>query len=153
MAGRAGAFLREWTFATLIGYGTGFPLTPIVLSAVRGTGVTGNIRANYTGAPVYAAPAGMFLNPAAFAPPAPGEWGNAGRNTITGPAQFTMNVSVGRTFRWGDRFNADLRVDATNALNHPVFPSWNTLITSTQFGLPNPANAMRTVQTTLRVRF
>ena len=52
-----------------------------------------------------------------------------------------------------DLLNADLRIDATNALNHPVFPSWNTVITSAQFGLPNPAGQMRTLQTTLRVRF
>jgi hypothetical protein len=44
-------------------------------------------------------------------------------------------------------------VDATNVLNHPVFPSWNTIITSAQFGFPNPAGQMRTIQTTLRVRF
>lgn len=153
MTGRSGAFLHEWTIATTFGYATGLPLTPTYLAAVRGTGVTGNIRANYTGASLYDAPPGLHLNPAAVAPPTPGLWGNAGRNTITGPGQLTMNVSLGRTFRWGDRFYADLRVDANNALNHPVFPSWNTLITSPQFGLPNPAKAMRTVQTTLRVRF
>jgi trimeric autotransporter adhesin len=44
-------------------------------------------------------------------------------------------------------------VDATNALNHVTFPSWNTTVTSTQFGLPNPANAMRSVQTSVRLRF
>jgi hypothetical protein len=120
---------------------------------VQGTGVTGSIRANYTGADPYDAPAGLHLNPAAFAAPASGQWGNAGRNSITGPAQFSLNASAGRTFRWGDRLTADLRVDASNALNHPVFPSWNTVIGSAQFGLPNPAGAMRTLQTTLRVRF
>jgi hypothetical protein len=52
-----------------------------------------------------------------------------------------------------DRFSLDLRVDATNALNHVTFPSWNTTVTSEQFGLPNPANAMRSLQTTVRVRF
>jgi hypothetical protein len=52
-----------------------------------------------------------------------------------------------------DRFNLDLRVDATNAFNHVTFTSWNTTITSAQFGLPTNANAMRSMQTTLRVRF
>ncbi|MGF2075464.1 hypothetical protein, partial [Enterococcus casseliflavus] len=91
---------------------------------------------------------GLFLNPAAYAAPASGRWGNAGRNTITGPAQFTLNASLGRVFRLNDRLNFDLRIDAANALNHPVFPSWNTTVTNSQFGLPNPANPMRTVQTT-----
>jgi hypothetical protein len=64
-----------------------------------------------------------------------------------------MNASVMRSFRWGERVSADLNVSANNVLNHPVFPSWNTLITSAQFGLPNPAGQMRTVQTSLRMRF
>lgn len=151
--GRVGAFSREWTFTTQINYGTGLPLTPTSFSPVGGTGVTGSIRANYTGADPYQAPPGLFLNPAAYSAPGLGQWGNAGRNTITGPSQFTTNASASRTFRWGDRFTADLRVEATNLLNHPVFPSWNTVITSAQFGLPNPAGQMRSLTTILRVRF
>jgi hypothetical protein len=52
-----------------------------------------------------------------------------------------------------DRFNLDLRIDSTNALNHVTFTSWNTTINNAQFGLPVSANAMRTLQTTLRLRF
>lgn len=152
-SGRMGTFLREWTVAAQLNFGTGLPLTPTSFASVQGTGVTGSIRANYTGADPYNAPAGLHLNPAAYVAPAPDRWGNAGRNTITGPAQFTLNGSFARTFRWGDHLNADLRVDATNVLNHPVFPSWNTIITSAQFGLANPAGQMRTLQTSLRVRY
>jgi hypothetical protein len=153
LGGWKGALLKEWTIATQITAGTGFPLTPVYITAVRGTGVTGSIRPDYTGASVYAAPPGFFLNSAAYAPPAAGQWGNAGRNSITGPAQFTLNASMGRTFRLNDTLNMDLRVDATNALNHVTYPSWNTNITSAQFGLPGSANAMRNVQTSLRIRF
>jgi hypothetical protein len=151
--GWKGAFFKEWTFATQISAGSGLPLTPVYLAAVQGTGVTGPLRPNYTGAPLYSSPAGLFLNPAAYVAPASGQWGNAGRNSITGPSQFTLNASLGRTFRMGDRFNLDLRVDSTNALNHVVFGAWNTTVTSTQFGLPITPNAMRSAQTTLRVRF
>jgi hypothetical protein len=152
-SGRKGAIFREWTLVTQLNVATGKPLTPTYFSPVRGTGVTGSIRGDYTGADLYDAPPGLYLNPAAYVAPAAGRWGNAGRNTITGPRQLTFNAAATRTFRWGDRLNADLRVEAANALNHPVFPSWNTIITSAQFGLPNPAGQMRTVQTTLRVRF
>ncbi len=152
-SGRSGMFLREWTFSSTINYGTGLPLTPTSPAPVRGTGVTGPIRANYTGADPYDAPAGLFLNPAAYTAPGPGQWGNAGRNTLTGPSQLSMNASATRTFRWGDRVNADLNVSASNVLNHPVFPSWNAVITSSQFGLPNAPGQMRAVQTSLRMRF
>ena len=60
---------------------------------------------------------------------------------------------MARTFRLGDRWNADLRFDATNALNHVTYPAWNTNINSAQFGLPATANPMRSMQTTFRVRF
>jgi hypothetical protein len=120
---------------------------------VRGTGVTGSIRPDETGVAVDRAPEGLFLNPAAYAPPASGHWGNAGRNSITGPGQFTLNGSVARTFRMSDRISVDLRVDARNALNNVTYPSWNTAITSSQFGLPSTANPMRSLQTTLRMRF
>ena len=153
LEGWRGSLFKEWTFATQITAGSGLPLTPTYLAAVSGTGVTGSIRPDYTGASVYAAPPGLFLNPAAYAAPPLGQWGNAGRDSITGPAQFALNASLGRTFRWGDRMNIDLRIDSTNALNHVTFTSWNTTVTSTQFGLPVAANAMRSVQTTLRLRF
>ena len=129
------------------------PLTPIYLTAVRGTGVSGSIRPDYTGADVNAAPNGLHLNPAAFAAPALGQWGNAGRNSLSGPGQFSLGMSAGRTFRVGDKLNLDVRADAQNALNHVTYPSWNATVTSVQFGLPMSANAMRVIQTTMRLRF
>jgi hypothetical protein len=125
----------------------------LYLVAVPGTGVTGTIRPDATGAPVYSAPAGLFLNPAAYAPPASGQWGDAGRGSIQGPIQFSLNGSLARTIRLKEPFNLDLRFDATNLLNHVTYTGWNTVINSTQFGVPVAANAMRTVQTTMRLRF
>jgi hypothetical protein len=153
LSGWRGALFKEWTLATQVNAGSGLPLTPVYLAAVNGTGVTGPIRPEYTGAALYAAPAGMALNPAAFVAPPSGEWGNAGRNSITGPAQFSLNASLGRTFRVSDRLNLDVRVDSTNALNHVNYTSWNTTINSPLFGLPVSANQMRSMQTTLRLRF
>jgi len=149
LRGWTGAAFKGWTFVTQISAGSGLPETPVYVAAVHGTGVTGSIRPDYVGGSIYAGPPGYFLNPAAFAAPAPGQWGNAGRNIIIGPSQFSMNASMSRTFQ--DK--VDLRFDAVNALNHVTFPSWNTTVTSTQFGLPTQANAMRSLQVTLRLRF
>ena len=148
------ALAKDWTFTSAIVLGSGLPLTPTVQSLVaRGTGVTGTVRADVTGLPVYAAPAGRYLNPAAFVAPLPGEWGDAGRNILTGPMQFSLNSSFGRVFRLGERRSVDLRFDSTNVLNHVTYTSWNTIVGNPQFGLPTAANAMRTVQATLRFRF
>jgi len=151
--GWKGALVKEWTFASAITAGSGLPETPIYFDTIPGTAVTGSIRPNYTGRALYAASPGLFLNPAAFTAPTPGEWGNAGRNSIIGPARFSFNASLARTFRLSDRLNLDLRIDSTNALNHVNFTAWNTTINSPQFGLPQAAEAMRSLQTTLRVRF
>ena len=153
LSGWRGAVLKEWTASTQINAATGLPLTPQYQGIVQGTGVSGPIRPNYTGASIYDAPSGLFLNPAAYTAPTPGQWGNAGRNTITGPSQFSLNASAQRTFRINDRFSATLQISSTNALNHPTFPSWVTLISSAQFGLQNPANPMRSVLTSVRVTF
>ncbi len=153
LKGWTGALLKEWTFATLITAGSGLPENPVYFAAVPGTGVSGSIRPDYTGAPLYAAPSGLSLNPAAFAAPLAGQWGNAGRNIISGPVQFTLNATAGRTFRLRDRLNLDLRFDATNALNHVTYTNWVTVINNAQFGLPASANAMRSIQTMLRLRF
>jgi hypothetical protein len=151
--GWKGALFKEWTFGSQITAGTGLPLTPIYLTAVGGTGVTGSIRPDYTGAPLDVAPRGLHLNPAAYSLPASGHWGDAGRNSITGPAQFTLNASLGRVFQITDRLSLDFRIDATNALNNVTFPNWNTTVSSAQFGLPTTANAMRSLETTVRLRF
>jgi hypothetical protein len=153
LSGWRGAMFKEWTITTQISAGSGLPQTPIYVAAVQGTGVTGSIRPNYTGASLYDAPEGFALNPAAVAKPLPGQWGDAGRNSITGPAQFSLDASLGRTFRLGDRLNADLRIDSTNALNHVTYQSWNTNINNAQFGLPTAANKMRMAKIGLRVRF
>jgi trimeric autotransporter adhesin len=153
LGGWKGALFKEWTLAGQLNLGSGLPQTPTYLATVRGIGVTGNLRPDLTGAPIGAAPVGFFLNPAAFRIPPEGQWGTAGRNSITGPSQFSLNASLGRSFPWRDRYNIDVRLDATNVLNHVTFKNWNTQITSAQFGLPASADAMRSIQTTVRLRF
>jgi hypothetical protein len=165
LSGWRGKILKRWTVLGQFAAGSGLPQTPIYLAAVTGTGFTGSIRPNVTGASVYDAPAGFHLNAAAFAAPLAGQWGDARRNSITGPNTFTFNASLARSFRLKDRYNLDLRVDSTNLLNHVVFTSWNTTLNpasnpsinpslnSPLFGLPAAANAMRSLQTTMRLRF
>lgn len=153
MNGWAGRLLKEWTVLTQITAGTGTPETPVFLAAVPGAGFTNIIRPNATGAPLYVSRGQLHLNSAAFTAPTPGQWGTAARDSITGPNQFTLDGSLARTFRPGRRFYLDARVDATNLLNHAQFTAWNTTFNNAQFGLPMAANAMRSLQTTLRLRF
>ncbi len=156
MGGWAGRLLKEWTFTTTIAAGTGFPETPIFPAAVPGTGVSGMlspIRPDLTGASINNASAGRHVNAAAYTAPVAGQWGNAGRDSITGPGQFTLNSSLNRTFRPRGKLYLDLQINSTNTLNHPEFTSWYTTYGLAQFGLPQTAGAMRSLQTVLRLRF
>jgi hypothetical protein len=153
MKGWAGRLLKEWTVLSQIDTGTGTPETPIYLAAIPGAGFTNIIRPNATGAPLYTSRGELHLNDAAYAAPVPGQWGTAARDSITGPNQFSLDSSLARTFRPHGRLFLDARVDATNLLNHAAFSGWNTTVNSAQFGLPVAANPMRTLQTTLRLRF
>jgi hypothetical protein len=153
MNGWAGRLLKEWTILSKLSVGTGLPETPVYLATVPGTGVTGSIRPDVTGAPIDATRSGVHLNPTAYAAPLMGQWGTAGRDSITGPGQFSLDTSLARTFRPKPRFYLDARVDATNLLNHGVFTGWNTAVNSTQFGVPVAVNPMRSLETTVRLRF
>jgi hypothetical protein len=154
MTGWRGATLKEWTIVTSITAGSGLPETPIYFATVPGTGFTGTIRPNLTGASVTATTTpGAHLNAAAYTAPTAGQWGDARRDSITGPAQFSMNGSFSRTFRLKDGFNLDIRLDGTNVLNHVVYSSWNTIVNGSTFGAPASANGMRTVQITTRLRY
>ncbi len=147
--GWQGAAFKGWTLTSQINAGSGLPETPSYSVAVAGTGVIGPIRPDPTGISVTAVPPGRHLNPAAYTAPLGGQWGTAGRNSIVGPATFSLNAALARTFAE----NLDLRFDSTNVLNHVTYTSWNTSILSGQFGLPVSANAMRSLQATLRWRF
>jgi hypothetical protein len=151
--GARGRLLKDWTLTTNLSAGSGQPLTPVYLTSVPGTGSVGSIRASTTGAPADAIDSGYYLNPAAYGPPAAGQWGNAGRNSVAGPATFSLNSGIARTFRVGNRLNFDFRIDATNVLNRVVYNGVSMFVTSPQFGQPNRANTMRKLQSSLRVRF
>jgi hypothetical protein len=143
----------QWTMSAQLTVGSGTPLSPVLLAPVAGTGITGSLRPDVTGAPINVDADGRQVNPAAFAAPGAGQWGNAGRNSIRGPSQFELNASFARSFRFNQRTSLDFRIDATNLLNRVTYPDWNTLVGSTQFGLPTRANGMRTLQPSIRLNF
>jgi len=156
MSGWKGRLLKDWTFINTISVRTGSPLTATAggnRSVVSGTGVTGPIRASATGISLDPPTPGYGFNILAFATPAAGEWGTAGRNVIPGPSIFSLNGSLGRAFRLGERKNLNFRMDVTNALNQVIITNWGTILSSSTFGLPTNAAGMRRMNATLRFTF
>ena len=76
-----------------------------------------------------------WLNPAAFAPPAPGAYGNLGAYNILGPGMFQVDLALSRTFTVGEGKTVQLRAEAFNLPNHmnPGNPV-STLNSSGTFG-------------------
>src|ERR1017187_10334745 len=112
-------FLGGWTVSGNTLLQSGAPLTAFVLgnqSDSAGTGIIGSARASATGLPIRAG-AGFF-NVRAFTTPAPGQYGNAGRNTIPGPGWFSMTFSLQRTFSVGEHKQLQVRITSTNVTNH-----------------------------------
>ncbi len=72
---------------------------------------------------------------AKFSIPAPGEFGNTGRNFLTGPGFFNMDLALLKRFGLGrEGWQLELRGDFTNVTNSPSFGFPTATITSTIFG-------------------
>jgi hypothetical protein len=59
-----------------------------------------------------------WFNTAAFAIPAQGTYGNAGRNSLVGPAFWDLDTSVFRQFPVGEGRQFEFRAEAFNLANH-----------------------------------
>ena len=144
--------IRGWQLFGGYNLTSGSPFTATVTGDPSGTGING-ARAEATGLPVE--DGSGYFNPAAFAVPATGTYGNAGRNTIPGIWNFSMNASAMRSFRIGERRRLALTFSTQNPLNHPSITGIYTVIGSqTQLpGTPTSAGNMRTVTAQARFTF
>jgi len=143
--------LRGWTVGGVLNATSGTPFTATINGDSSGTGYTGDARAQATGQPVTTGSG--FFNPLAFAVPAPGTFGDAGRDTVPGIPQFTLTASFFRSFRIDDKRRIEFRIDSTNPVNHVNITGINTTVGSIQYGLPTNAGAMRSMTATVRLRF
>ncbi|WP_321471864.1 hypothetical protein [uncultured Paludibaculum sp.] len=139
---------------------SGFPFTISVFGDTANTGtVLGEnpVRANYTGQPVLGPgthTAQQWFNPLAFSAPAPYTFGNAGRNTVYGPALQTLDVATARTFVVTEAARFQLRLEAFNALNKVNLGTPNRFVNTAQFGtITESSTPGRQIQVSARFSF
>ncbi|MBZ5617124.1 MAG: TonB-dependent receptor [Acidobacteriia bacterium] len=149
--------LTGWTLNGTFTANSGQPLTAYISGNLAGTtkgnAISGNFRAEATGESVDSG-AFSFFNENAFVAPSPGEYGNAGRNTIPGPALISVSGALNRAWRFGDtRRQLQLRLSANNVLNHVQITGFGTTVNSATYGLPTAASATRSVTLNLRFGF
>jgi hypothetical protein len=63
----------------------------------------------------------QFINPAAFATPAPGQFGNFPRNELSGPGFWQADLILNKRFRMTESMNFEFRTEFFNIFNHTNF--------------------------------
>ncbi|WP_263381357.1 Plug and carboxypeptidase regulatory-like domain-containing protein [Granulicella arctica] len=145
-----------WTGSPCLNSGAGGAGDSCDLQATGnlGNGGFGHIRPDYVGGqvrikPSHNVPAGefpMWFNPAAFAVPANGSFGNFHRNTIYGPGVDNYNVSLYKNLNVTENVRFQLRFEAYNVFNHTQWGTINTGLSApdtpgTSFGASNAGSS------------
>jgi len=153
------ALLNDWTISTIITLQSGAPLT-ITSGLDRNFDGLTNDRADIIGNPTLDAgrPRAelieQWFNTAAFAQPAIGLDGSAGRSIVDGPGYRNVDLGVFRDIRLAGRAVFQFRLEATNVLNivNLQNPGTNFNAPAT-FAKIRSARDMRRIQLGARVSF
>ena len=155
--------LDNWQLSGITLFQTGAPFTPgfTTTNGADITGSTDGARIDVISNPYDSIPAGHYFNPAAFALPAKGTFGNAGPNILYGPGINNWDLSLTKRFLLGESRVLSLRGEAFNVWNHTqfsgVYATANFQPTGAQidptFGLPSSARLPRNVQLSARFNF
>jgi hypothetical protein len=161
-AGPARRFLGDWQLSGVTTIQSGTPYTAQILGNLSnraGTAAISNLRADATGVPVVLPRSERttldFFDTAAFSLPAPGNYGDAGRDTIPGPGFVNFNMSLDKqvVFSREHGIQGDFRVSSDNIFNTPKFTGLATTVNGEGFGRVTSVGAMRSVIFSLRLRF
>jgi hypothetical protein len=96
----------------------------------------------------------FFFNPAAFANPAAGTFGNSTRDILRNPGDQQWDIALFKNFALGGMRKVQFRAEVFNFPNHPNLNSPNMDITSPNFGrVISKDNSRRDVQLALRFLF
>ena len=85
--------------------------------------------------------------------PADSPFGDVGRNTIQGPGQFVIDMSISKTFPIKEFRALELRLTASNVFNSINYTSLGTVVNSPSFGQVTSAGTTRRVTMYARFRF
>jgi len=129
---------KGWQLNALLTFATGQPLNILAGTNVSETGENQD-RVNVIGnpfadVPVIAGPAVQYLNPAAFAKPAPGTFGNIGRDLYYGPGLGSVDFSVFKKVPITERISAEFRAEIFNLFNRTNWANPNVTFSSSSFG-------------------
>lgn len=156
-----GALLHNWQVNGLIALRTGRPIN--ILSG-RDDALSGtqNQRPDVVGDHRFASDRSRgekiqaWFNRAAFAFPAPGQYGNAGRNALIGPSSAVTNLALFKSFALPGRegLHLQFRFECFNAFNSVNLGQPNaSLSAGASMGRITSANDARVIQLALKLKF
>ena len=151
------AIVGGWQMGSIVTLQSGFPVTVLDGKDQSNTGHQYD-RPNATGI-ASALPRGSqdpqrFFNTAAYALEPFGSYGNAGRNTVTGPGLMSWDFSTLKLFPIKEQRNLEFRFEVFNMPNHPNWGLPNTTVTSASFGKIRATSVnMRELQFALKLNF
>jgi hypothetical protein len=85
--------------------------------------------------------------------PQPGRQGTLGQNTVENLGVIRFDANLSKTFRISETKSLQVRIDATNVLNHPTPGGPSFSINSDNFGLSTTKTGNRNFQGQLRLTF
>jgi hypothetical protein len=94
-----------------------------------------------------------YLNPAAFAQPALGTFGNTGRASIAGPSQWHLDIALTRIFQVRESQNLEFRAEAFNLTNSLIPLNPTTNFNANTFGQITSSLDARVMQFALKYTF
>jgi hypothetical protein len=116
------AVVGGWQVSSTMIFNSGNPYTPYISGSNNSYSQAGNWYPNVIGNPLpQHRTIQNWYNPAAFALPANGTFGDMRRNSLVGPGLSVVNLSAGKTFTLREGIQLQIRADSTNAFNHPSF--------------------------------
>jgi hypothetical protein len=129
--------LGGWGLGTIISIESGAPTDALANGDVANTGWPSQ-RAERTGADPYSVSGGsgfkQWLNPAAFAQPAPFTLGNESRNDLHGPSFKNVDFNASKTFSLTERTNLIFKAEMFNLFNHTNYGLPSTTVGNGNFG-------------------
>ena len=127
--------VKGWQINSLLSFFGGLPFTVYAGENISGT-FENQDRVNVVGDPTSGVNHSLtngyvqWLNPAAFALPSPGTYGNEKRNQFYGPAFASVDFSIFKTTPITEKIAAQFRVEMFNLFNRTNLPTPNTTFTS-----------------------
>lgn len=117
--------LGGWELSGIITAETGAPLNVGTTGNTAASVISfaGGVRPDLVAPITYPKTVNAWFNPASFAAPAPGTWGDLGANAVRGPGRDNWNISLFKSFIISERRGSrvELRADGFNIWNHTQF--------------------------------